>query len=124
MQQATTSIAGKTIAMIVGLEAGSDKVVFDCSDGSRFRMMHDQDCCESVEVNEVIGDINDLFNSPILAYEESVSDASDHPDVYDSGTWTFYHLRTVKGAVTIRWLGTSNGYYSESVDFEQLSAEG
>ncbi|WP_458249914.1 hypothetical protein [Bacillus paranthracis] len=29
----------------------------------------------------------------------------------------------MKGYVTLRWLGESNGYYSESVDFVQLENE-
>ena len=98
---------------------GNDEIIFITSEGERFKLYHQQDCCEGVYVEDINGDIEDLVNFPILQAEESTSNdiIDGKPEYPDSFTWTFYKLATVKGYVTIRWLGESNGYYSESVDF-------
>ena len=78
-----------------------------------------------VRIEDIIGDIGCLLNTPILLVEE-VSNKDENPegvtapDHQDSFTWTFYKLATVKGSVTIRWYGESNGYYSERVDFQRI----
>lgn len=112
-----------TIAAIAGGQPGDDTIIFTLDDGRRFQLWHSQDCCESVNIEDVIGDISDLIGSPLLECEEVTN--GDDPEGIDkssaeSYTWTFYKLATIKGSVTIRWYGESNGYYSESVDFCSL----
>ncbi len=102
-----------------------DEIIFLTDLGKSYVMFHDQDCCESVSVDDINGDLNDLIGSPITLAEESVShdadEVKDDVERYgdDSCTWTFYRLATVKGYVNIRWFGSSNGYYSESVSFRE-----
>lgn len=116
-------LIGKTLVAINGAHAGSDEITFEADSGERFRMWHSQDCCEGVDLNEVIGDVADLIGSPITeASEESNSDGERPEGADESWTWTFYKIGTVKGRVTLRWLGTSNGYYSEDVSFDSLAA--
>lgn len=110
------SLLGLTLASIEG-GIGSDEIIFKTTEGRQFKQLHHQDCCESVSVNDITGDLADLIGSPILVAEESSCTADHLPE---SGTWTFYKLATVKGWVDIRWLGESNGYYSESVSFEEI----
>jgi hypothetical protein len=112
-------LLGKTITNIDGASKDSDEIRFTCSDGGVYRLYHDQDCCEQVRVEDVAGDVSDLLGQPLLRAEERSSE-DNPPEDADSFTWTFYELATIKGSVTIRWLGESNGYYSESVDFEKV----
>ena len=112
-------LVGKTLTSIEKL--GEEELIFNCEDGKRYRMLHVQDCCENVSIEDIVGDLQDLVGTPILKAEEATSDenpiGAQVPGFQDdSFTWTFYKFATIKGYVDIRWYGESNGYYSESVD--------
>ena len=120
-----SDLKGKIITQVHG-KAGDDTMRFETSDGETFQMTHYRDCCESVRVEDICGDLNDLIGCPILMAEEVESsdvnpEGVEVPEWQDSFTWTFYKLATIKGSVTIRWYGESNGYYSERVTFERVA---
>ena len=101
--------------------AASDEVVELRTDTGRvFRLYHMQDCCENVYLAEIVGDLADIIDHPLLVAECVEHDSE--PTESGTSTWTFYKLSTIKGSVTLRWLGESNGYYSESVEFEEVGA--
>ncbi len=78
---------------------------------------------DDVYIDDIVGDLEDIINSEILVAEESSNSSEEGCEYCGSETWTFYKLDTIKGGVTIKWYGSSNGYYSESVDFEELTKE-
>ncbi len=119
-------LKGEVITKIDGLTNGNDRVVFTLQNGKSYVMYHSQNCCESVDIEDIIGDVDDLIGATILEAEEVESGENPEgvtKEYQDSFTWTFYKLGTIKGHVTIRWYGQSNGYYSESVDFCELGED-
>ena len=94
-----------------------DTMVFENAT-ERYVFFHEQNCCESVSINDVVGDLSDLEGEPLLIADEveGQSPVGFEDEDHESVTWTFYKFATRKGYVDVRWLGESNGYYSESVD--------
>ena len=100
---------------------GNDALYFEQEDGVQFVLTHILDCCEDVEIESIDGELDDLIGAPLLMAEETVKVGGE--PTLESGTWTFYKFATIKGYVTVRFLGWSNGYYSERVYGFYLSEE-
>src|SRR5699024_165220 len=111
-----SELKGKTLKEI---KVHEEEVTLETEDGSKYKMNHEQDCCEKVYVEDVNGDIEDLIGNPLLMAEEVTDQYHDTEEDYRC-TWTFYELATIKGYVTFRWYGESNGYYSEEVIIREI----
>ncbi len=115
-------LRGKTLLECFATEDESE-IIFKTNDGRTYKLYHQQDCCESVTVEDICGKLSDLVGSPIIQADmETSNDPAFVRDNYkpESLTWTFYRLATADGFVVIRWFGESNGYYSEAVTFAEV----
>lgn len=120
-----SDLLGKTLKEIKYNSNYDDQITFITEDGKEYIMKHYQDCCESVSIESIDGDIQRLIGSPIMTAEKVTKDdnTEDENGYKDAAAmWTFYKLGTIIDTVTIRWYGTSNGYYSVSVDFYEAGA--
>ena len=102
-------------------EADGNELRLYLTDTNYVKFCHHQDCCEHVYIEDICGDLQDLVGAPLLMAEEvsdEVYEAEHTPDYEESYTWTFYKFATRKGYVDVRWFGSSNGYYSESVSVD------
>lgn len=109
-----SDLLGMTITHI-NKSSDDSELLMTFSNGDKAKLYHEPDYGESVFIESIDGDLSNLIGHPLLQCEEVIEYSEDKDD--DSFTWTFYKMATIKGYVTIRWDGTSNGYYSESVDF-------
>lgn len=111
-------LKGKIVADIIINDDKTEMLIIIEEDGEYeiYKFYHEQDCCEHVSLYDVNGDLDDLIDEVLLQAEETSREATGD-EVSESGTWTFYKFASRKGYVTLRWLGESNGYYSERMSF-------
>lgn len=116
-------VVGKTIKRIEGLEEGSCFVDIYFTDNTKLGFYHWQDCCENVNLHdfEITTSLEKIVGGVINDAREDVGEKGH--DGWESFTWTFYNINTSKGCINMRWLGESNGYYSESVDLELVEVK-
>ena len=122
---AVGTLVGKTFKRVFVEDDDYDIVMLFQNDEETYVFLHDQNCCERVRVNDITGTLSDLENTPILMAEDVTNKTELPPDPEDteSFTWTFYRFATSKGFVVVRWLGESNGCYSEKVSFVKLDSK-
>jgi hypothetical protein len=114
MHVVLNEILGLTLEKI---DASEDEIIFHVRDKRKFVMNHEQDCCEAVWVEDITGDLDDLIGAPLVRAEER----TEYDEDCDANCkWTFYEFATIKGSVTIRWCGSSEGPYSVSVTFGEV----
>ena len=119
-----SELQGKTIKDITGLDQGSDAVKITTECGKEYLFYHEQDCCESVNLEDFEVSADSLVGGLIVSAEEVTSHDDEDKKPYEyseSWTWTFYKIETNKGGLWMRWLGESNGYYGEGVDFSWIN---
>jgi hypothetical protein len=117
------NMIGKIVTTIHG-NIGDEVIEFVTTDGSKFIFSHEPDCCESVYIEDICGDLIDLIGSPITMAEEvsNIDEPKLPSDNYaqESYTWTFYKFGTNRGTVTVRWFGESNGCYCEEPQYREF----
>lgn len=115
--QVIQELVGQTAVSVENVD--KLELVFHLADGRIATFYHEQECCEYVYIEDVTGDLQDLVGSEILQAEYVTEECDLGSDNYmdDVANWTFYKFATYQGSVTVRWYGTSNGYYSTAVNF-------
>lgn len=108
-----SDIVGKVIKDVE--KYGRDRIDFITECGDHYVMTHFQSCCETVELDELDGDLWKLEGGTIRTFNETTESGTGEWGA--SITWTFYRIRTEGQFVHLTWRGSSNGYYSERVSF-------
>ena len=116
-------LTGVVVNYIDADEKG-DVIMLTTASGRKFMIHHEQDCCEVVKIQDTEGDWHSLIGKVIVDVSEEVS----HDDIsteweYCDESWTKTALtfRVDDATVISRWIGTSNGYYSERVDIAEIT---
>lgn len=123
MYSSINKLVGETLKYVDSDDC--DQIKLTTESGKEFIIYHSQDCCESVRILDTEGNWHDLIGRVIVSasHDEQSNPGKEEigVDYYDSATLTTLTFKTDKNTVISRWIGESNGYYSESVDIKDIT---
>lgn len=111
------TIVGKTVKCIENID--NEKLLLYFTDGSSCQFYHYQDCCESVYIK----DSDNLSLLEGITLTGIIKEETDNEASWGTSTLTKLEFVSEKTVVRVTWLGESNGYYSENVDFQFFPAK-
>lgn len=116
-----SSLVGEVLVYI-DIDEKYNEILLTTESGKKIKIFHEQDCCESVRIEDTRGNWHDLIGKVIIEASADVRPGGDPPPAYpDSWTRTALTFRVDGATVISRWIGESNGYYSESVNIEDVT---
>lgn len=107
----------------IDVDEEKDEILLTTESGRQIRLHHDQDCCEYVRIEGTDGQWRELIGKPILEAKHEEDDGQ-HGNIArpnDTRTRTVLTFKVDGATVISRWIGESNGCYSESVDIEEIT---
>ena len=114
-----SDLIGKVIYRIEYREE-DEELWIHCMDESRYVMGHDQDCCETVTLENPAQDLSSIVGSPVLV-AEAREVTLEYEEYRSLNELTFYHLSTRKASIVLRWYGESDGAYAVGVGFWKVN---
>jgi hypothetical protein len=114
-------LVGETLTHI-DTDENNNEIMLTTASGRIVKILHYQDCCESVRIEDTLGNWHDLIGKVIVyANQESIYSGDPPPKYPDSWTRTNFTFQVDDATVISRWIGESSGYYSEEVSVEELT---
>lgn len=109
------------ILTAIDVDCDQNQILLTTRSGKQYLINHMQDCCERVEIVGQDGDFYSLIGKPILLANHEENKSGDRENGTTT-TETRLIFRVDDATVVSRWIGTSNGYYSESVDIHEITS--
>jgi hypothetical protein len=103
----------------VDIDREENQILLTTRSGRKFLVYHEQDCCETVAISGQDGNFDKLIGKPLIEARDIAVDTSEEA-IDSSQTTTTLVFRVDDQTVISRWVGDSNGFYSESVDIAEL----
>jgi hypothetical protein len=111
------SLVGETLTHIDC--DGTSQIMLTTASGRQIMIYHEQDCCESVQIQDTEGNWHDLIGKVITDTDHDTTHTCG--DCADSCTLSVLTFKVDDATVISRWIGESNGYYSEGVDLLDIT---